>query len=387
MTSKKIYLDWNATTPVRPNVIDRIERHLREDYGNPSSVHSVGRQARKLLTDSREKIALYLGLDVEGLFFTGSGTESINTVLKGAFYSRKAHPLFKSKPVHFITSAVEHEATLRSLEFLKSQGADVSVLDVDRNGLLDSDQLKETIRPGETALASFVLANNETGVIQNHSELVRICHESRVPIHFDCVQALGKSDIDFGSIGAEALSFSAHKIGAPKGVGALYLKQGFQLEGFLHGGKQERSRRAGTENLLGILGFAEALSNLSDEEKKSIAKKRDRLQKALSSIPGAEIVGKNADRTVNTVSCVFEGIEGEGLLMGLDLEGICVSSGSACSSGSMEPSHVLVAMGYDDKKSRSAIRFSLGFGTSEEEINRVIEVMPVIVDRVRQAPL
>lgn len=380
---EKIYLDWNATAPLRPGVVEAMLPYLVEDFGNPSSVHQLGRKARKALTESRELIALKLGLDVEGFFFTSSATESINTLLKGLF-SYKGGPTSK-EPIHYVTSSVEHPATIKVLESLKRLGARLTVLGVNSSGKIDLEELRRVLRPGETALASFILANNETGVLLPGKEIVEICHSKGVPVHFDCVQILGKSELDLGDLGADALSFSAHKVGGPKGVGALYMRRGFKIDPLLHGGSQERARRAGTENLAGIVGFSKAVSMVCEEELKQIRELKSYFEAGISKIPGARIIGREAPRIANTSLCLFEGVEGEAPLLALDLEGVYASSGSACSSGSLEPSHVLLALGETPERARSGLRLSIGWKTTREEIDRSLEILRRVVERVRGA--
>jgi cysteine desulfurase len=376
-----IYLDHNATTMMEQSAQRAL---LLPHFGNPSSVHWAGRKAKAALDDARESIALALGVEnPDEILFTGSATESINTALKGFFFHEKS----LGRDLRLIISAVEHEATLDTARFLGEQGAEVEILGVSPQGELSLADLKNSLNAarGKSVLVSLMAANNETGVIFPWAEAASLAHEHGALFHLDGVQALGKLP-GFSLAGSKVhlASFSAHKIGGPKGVGALVARKGVGLVSLLHGGAQERKRRAGTVNVPGILAFAAAAEALRGRDLNGTSKLRAWLETQVRErIPGAQVQGERAARLVNTSNFLFEGVRGESLLMGLDLEGFAVSSGSACNSGSILPSHVLMAMGFDKLSAQSALRVSLGPENTEEELQLFLAALERVVARIR----
>ena len=377
---KKIYLDNNATTPIHPEVLDAMLPYLKDEFGNPSSIHWAGRNTRRGVDDAREKTAKLLNCDASEIIFTSCGSESNNLAIKGVAESKK------DKGNHIITTKVEHPAVLSTCKYLQKTGFDVTYLDVDSKGMLDLDQLKKAITP-KTILITIMFANNETGVIFPIEEIGKIAKEYNISFHTDAVQAAGKIPIDVKKMNIDLLTVSGHKLYAPKGVGALYVKRGVRLTPLIHGGHQERNRRGGTENVAGIVALGKA-SEIAQrdmpEEINHIAALRDRLEKGLmEKIPHVRLNGHPTKRTPNTVNLSFEYAEGESLLLNLDMKGIAASSGSACTSGTLEPSHVLVAMGVPLEASHSSVRFSLGRGNTVEDIDYVIDALPAMVERMR----
>ncbi len=377
---RKVYLDYNATTPVDPSVREAMLPFLGEEYGNPSSLHWVGARARKALEESREKIARHVSCLPEEIFFTSGGTESINLAIKGT--------ISKAKKEHVITSQIEHKAVLESIEDLEKGGRiDVTRLGADQKGDINLDSLREAIHE-KTVLISIMFVNNEIGNIYPVEAIGRIARERGIPFHTDAVQAVGKLPIDLSKLSIDLLSFSAHKIYGPKGVGALFVRKGVKIGRILHGGAQEMEKRGGTENLPGIVGLAEAMERMHrdfEEESQRLASLREMMEKGLlGTISGVHIHGNEKWRIPNTLNVTFEGITNETILVALDREGIAVSSGSACASGAIEPSHVLLAMGVSREEAKGAVRFSLGRGTSEHDIDFVLKRLPGIVERIRQ---
>ena len=377
---KKIYLDNNATTPIHPEVLDAMLPYLKDEFGNPSSIHWAGRNTRRGVDDAREKTAKLLNCDASEIIFTSCGSESNNLAIKGVAESKK------DKGNHIITTKVEHPAVLSTCKYLQKTGFDVTYLDVDSKGMLDLDQLKKAITP-KTILITIMFANNETGVIFPIEEIGKIAKGHNISFHTDAVQAAGKIPIDVKKMNIDLLTISGHKLYAPKGVGALYVKRGVRLTPLIHGGHQERNRRGGTENVAGIVALGKA-SEIAQrdmpEEINHIAALRDRLEKGLmEKIPHVRLNGHPTKRTPNTVNLSFEYAEGESLLLNLDMKGIAASSGSACTSGTLEPSHVLVAMGVPLEASHSSVRFSLGRGNTVEDIDYVIDALPAMVERMR----
>lgn len=359
------------------------------NFGNPSSVHWAGRKAKSALDGARDAIAASLGLeDPDELCFTGSATEAINTALKGFFFQASSD----GKKARFISSVVEHEATLATLEFLSGLGAVVELLPVNREGELSLSDLEAALlrkKEGEAVLVSLLAANNETGVVFPFEDAARISKKAGAVFHLDAVQAWGKlPGFSLSAFSGDLVSLSAHKIGGPKGVGALVVRRGVRLVSLLHGGAQERKRRAGTVNVPGIVAFAAAAAALAKRDPLAVDRLRASLEaRVIEKIPGAQVQGAKATRLVNTSNFLFEGVRGEALLMGLDLEGFAVSSGSACNSGSILPSHVLLAMGFDKAAAQSAIRVSLGHQNSEQEISLFVAALERVVARIRaQAP-
>jgi cysteine desulfurase len=378
----KVYLDHNATTPLHADVLAAMLPYLTERFGNPSSLHAWGQEARQALEEARRRVAAALSSpDKDTIIFTGGGTEADNLALIGAALAQQA------RGRHIIISAVEHHAVLHAAAALGRQGFEVTRLPVDDQGILDPEALRQAIRP-DTVLVSLMHGNNETGVLFPIAAAGRICRERRVTFHCDAVQSFGKLPLDVEALGVDLLSVSAHKIHGPKGVGALYIRRGTKMQPILHGGTQERSRRAGTENVAGAVGLAAATSlALRDQEAagKRMADLRDRLEQGLmAAAPGVVRNGHPAERLPHTSNLSFLGAEAESLILALDLQGIGVSSGAACSSGALELSHVLTAMGLPRQRAQSAIRFSLGRDTAPEAIDRVLEVLPPLVERLRR---
>lgn len=362
---------------------------LHLSFGNPSSIHWAGRKAKTLLDESRDSIAAAIGLDdPDEICFTASATEAINTALKGFYFH---HQKNLARKMRLIVSAVEHEATLETARFLAELGVELEVLPVSRDGELNLELLGVALKKnsGQADLVSIMAANNETGVIFPYEAAAKLAHAHGAIFHLDAVQAVGKiPGFTLKNTSVDLASFSAHKIGGPKGVGALVVRKGTKLESLLHGGAQERKRRAGTVNVPGIASFAAAAASLAERDLGKIDQLRASLEeRVLSDIPGASVQGAKAPRLVNTSNFLFDGVRGESLLMGLDLEGFAVSSGSACNSGSILPSHVLLAMGFDKLAAQSALRISLGPANTIEEIDLFLAALSKVITRIRaQAP-
>ncbi len=377
-----IYLDHNATTPVDQRVIEVMEPYFRETFGNPSSSHQIGQKAREGVERSRIQVASFLGCGSEEVIFTSSGTESDNLAIKGFALA------YKDQGDHIITSKIEHEAVLNSCKKLEGLGFRVTYLSVDKMGRVDPGEVKKEIAEG-TLLISIMYANNEVGTIQPLQEIGKTAKERSIAFHTDAVQAVGKIESKVNVIGCDLLSLSAHKIYGPKGVGALYIRKGFSLSPLLHGGPHERRLRAGTENVPGIVGLGKACEIASmemEEEGKRLRSLRNRILEGLKK-DGVKFtlntpVDDPEESLPGTLNISFAGIEGEALLQALDLEGISVSTGSACESGSIDPSHVLFAMGISRMVAKRAIRISLGRGNTQEEIDKVIEILPKLVKRL-----
>jgi cysteine desulfurase len=377
----RIYLDHNATTPPSSAVVDRVAETLREEFGNPSSVHHFGQRAKAVIDEARSAVAALIGADPGEVVFTGGGTEGANLAIRGV-----AEALEPTGRKHLIASAIEHEAVLNTLKALARRGWATTLLPVDESGLVSPDALRSAIT-AETALVSVMHANNEIGTVQPIAELAAIARQHRAVFHTDAVQSAGKIPIDVKTLGVDLLSISAHKFYGPKGVGALWIRRGVRLQAPLTGGKQERSRRAGTENVSGIAGMGvaarEAVAKMAAEAAR-LAALRDRLEDGiLRSVPGTALNGVRSPRVPNTTNISFDRTEAESLLIALDLEGIAVSTGSACSSGTLEPSHVLKAMGFPAHRAQNSIRFSLGAANTEADIDRVIAVLPGVVEKLR----
>lgn len=374
-----VYLDHNATTPVHPEVLEKLPVWA-EAWGNPSSVHKASRDPKALIRDSRKNLSEYLKVHPLELIFTAGGSESNNLAIKGSFYA-----LQKLGRTHFITTTVEHPSVMKAFEFLESQGATVDYIPVDKNANLDLEFYKSKLTE-KTALVSIMFANNETGAIHPIKEMCALAHEKGAIFHTDAVQGLGKADINLQDLGVDLASFSAHKFYSLKGTGVLFQKRGTQLVPLVGGGGQERGRRAGTENTLSIaaLGHMMSKKDLISKENERIRKLRDQMEKdILNSIPNVRLI-ENSNRVPNTSSLFIEGVDGETLLMNLDMHGICVSTGAACSSGSQEPSAVLRAMGYTRKEAQSSLRISLGWQNTSEQMEYFLEVLKKVVDRIRQ---
>jgi len=377
----RIYLDHNATTPPSDAVISRLASTLREEFGNPSSVHHFGQRAKAVIDEARSAVAALIAADPGDVVFTGGGTEGDNLAIRGA-----AEALEPGGRKHLIASAIEHEAVLNTLKALARRGWKTTLLPVDESGIVSADTLRSAMTD-DTALVSIMHANNEIGTLQPITQLAAIARERRALFHTDAVQSAGKIPIDVKALGVDLLSISAHKFYGPKGVGALWIRRGVRLQPPLTGGKQERSRRAGTENVAGIAGMGvaarEAIAKM-DGEAARLSALRDRLEDGvLRAVTGTALNGTRSPRVPNTTNISFDRTEAESLLIALDLEGIAVSTGSACSSGTLEPSHVLKAMGFPPHRTQNSLRFSLGVANTETDIDRVIAVLPGIVEKLR----
>lgn len=375
-----IYLDNNATTPLDPRVQTRMTEFLKEHFGNPSSLYPIGRAVKEIVTDARDIIAGALGAKRTEIFFTGSGTEADNFAIRGVM---DAVP----EKNEFITSAIEHPAVIETANYLERKGAKITVVPVDQTGIVDLDRLQEAISPN-TALISIMHANNELGTIQPIREVVKIAKEKGVLVHTDAVQSFGKIDVDVDKLGVDLLSISAHKIYGPKGIGALYIRKGTDIMPLIYGGHQERLMRAGTENTIGIVGFAEAVRIVQEQREKDknhIAKLADMLKTGIESkIPKVKFNGHESIRIKGTLNFSFYGLEAEAILLSLATKDIFVSTGSACSEDSDEVSHVLSAIGLRPEMARSSIRISLGRFNKEEDIHTMLRELPEIVGKLRE---
>ncbi len=382
---KKIYLDNNATTPLDPRVYEEMLPHLKENFGNPSSIHMFGRSAKAALDTAREQVAGLVSARLKEIVFTSGGSESNNYAIKGAAINQRDRG-----KTHLITSSVEHESALYTFRYLESEGFRVTYLGVDSQGMIDLDELGDSITE-ETALVSCMYANNETGVVMPIYKIAEIVKEKGALFHTDAVQAAGKLNVDVTQIPADLLSLSAHKIYGPKGTGALFVRsdpaQESVLRTLIHGGGQERGKRSGTENLTGIVGFGEACEIAQKElagDRERIKPLRDMLlERITNEIADVRCHGNPDDTLWNTLNLSFSGVVGESLAMNLDIEGIAVSTGAACSEGKVDPSHVLRAMGASKEDAASSVRFSLGRFTEKEDIDIVTEKLPGIVSRIR----
>lgn len=376
---RRIYLDYGATTPLDEEVLKAMMPFLKEQFGNPSSVHSFGREVKRYVEEAREKIADILGADAEEIFFTSGGTEADNLAITGAARA------LRGKGKHIITSAVEHHAVIDACTALKDEGFELTVVPVDRDGLVDPEEVKKSIKDS-TILVSIMYANNEVGTIQPIEEIGKITRGKGVLFHTDAVQAVGNLPLDVEKLNVDMMAISAHKFYGPKGVGALYIRKGTKVKRLIHGGGQERGMRAGTENVPGIIGMGKAVELANSQMAENVSRiksLRDRLIKGLLSIEDVRLNGHPTRRLAGNVNISVEYIEGEALLLGLDLKKIAASSGSACTSGSIEPSHILLAMGISEQTARGSIRFTLGRHTTREEIDYVLKVAPKVIDRLR----
>lgn len=375
---RRIYLDNNATTPVLPEVFEAMRPYFAERFGNASSIHRHGQETRAAVENARESVAALLGASASEIVFTSGGTEGDNLAVAG----------LTAPGIHVITSRIEHHAVLHACQHLESLACEVTFVPVDGRGLVNPDDVRRALRPN-TKLISIMLANNETGVVQPVEEIGRIAAEAGVLFHTDAVQGAGKVSIDVNQIGCHALTISGHKMHAPQGIGALYLRKGTKLDPLFHGGRHERSRRAGTENVPGIVALGKAAefakSGLDRGDDRSLAALRDKLERGiLAQVEETGVNGEGARRVPNTTNIHFDHIEAESLVIALDLKGLAVSTGSACSSGAIEPSHVLVSMGLPADRARASIRFSLGKQTTEEEIDSALALVPGCVARLRE---
>ena len=377
--SRFVYADNAATTAMSETCVKAMLPYFSENYGNPSSLYSVGRSARRGLDEARAQVARCLNAEPTEIYFTGCGTESDNWALKGIAEAKAA------KGKHIITSSIEHHAITHTLDWLKKRGYEVTYLKADKNGGIDLQELEAAIRP-DTILITVMMANNEIGTILPVAEIGRIAHEHGVLFHTDAVQAAGHIPIDVKAMNIDMLSISGHKFHGPKGVGVLYIRRGVRVPQLLHGGGQERNQRSGTENVPEIIGMAaaleEAVNNLP-ETMPRVSKMRDRLIEAFKSIPYSRLTGDPVNRLPGIASFVFECVEGESLVLSLDAKGICASSGSACSSVSLDPSHVLLAIGLPHEVAHGSLRLSLSDTTTDEDIDYIIETLPPIIERLR----
>ena len=379
--SPPIYFDYNATTPLDPAVRDAMLPFLDEIWGNPSSVHQIGRRARAILDDARDRAAKVLACKPSEVVFTSGGTESVNLAVFGSARLRKPQGR------HIITSAIEHHAVLHSCEYLaKKEGFELTLLPVDKGGRVNPDDLKKALRP-DTIVVSIMAANNEIGTVQPVAELGAICRERGVLFHTDAVQWFGKEPFgDIHQFNADLVSICAHKFHGPKGAGALFIRSPLLPDPLQFGGGHENERRAGTENLAGIIGLVEGLERFVKKPVFPVERLRtltNRLAQFLEKIPGVQLAGSREHRLANTLAFVVEGADSIALLAGLDLEGICASSGSACSAGSIAPSHVIRALGMGEALAKSLVRFSLGRDSTEKEVARVEEILPKVIQRAR----
>ena len=384
---RRVYLDNNATTPVLPEVLEAMRPYFGERFGNASSIHHHGQETRAAVERARESVAALLGCRASEIVFTSGGTEADNLAIFGLVRPGD----------HVITSTIEHHAVLNACKHRAAQGCEVTYIPVDGRGLVDPADVKRALRPN-TKLIAIMLANNETGVMQPVAEIGKIAAEADIYFHTDAVQAAGKIPIDVHKIGCDLLAISGHKLHGPQGVGALYVRKGTQLEPQLYGGSHERSRRAGTENVPGIVGLGKAaelaIAGFKRGDDRKMAAARDKLERELLEIEatglngtdlnGAALNGENAPRVPNTTNIYFDGIDGEALVIALDLKGLAVSTGAACSSGAIEPSHVLTAMGLTRDRAKASIRFSLGKQNTSEDVDFALGVVPETVSRLRE---
>lgn len=379
--NKRIYMDHAATTPVKKEVLEEMLPYFTENFGNPSSVHAFGRRAREAMDLARERVANALNASVDEIYFTSGGSESDNWAIKGVALANK------EKGNHIITTQIEHHAVLHACQYLEKHGFKVTYLPVDKYGLVTEEQVLNAITE-KTILVTIMFANNEIGTIQPIKEIAKVVRDKGIYFHTDAVQALGSVPIDVKDLDIDLLSLSGHKIYGPKGVGVLYIKKGVKIDAVLHGGAQESNRRAGTENVPGIVGMGKAVElacNNLDKRIDRLTRLRDRLiDGIMSKIPHTILNGHRQKRLPGNVNICFEYIEGESLLLSLDLEGIACSSGSACTSGSLEPSHVLLALGLPHEIAHGSLRLTLGDDNTREDVDYVLEKLPIIVNRLRE---
>lgn len=379
--ARRVYLDNAATTQMRSEVLEAMKPFMIEKYGNPSSIHWFGRETRTAVDKAREKVAMLIGAKEQEIVFTSGGSESDNLALFGVAFA------LKDKGRHIITSSVEHHAVYDTCKFLEGFGFEVTYLPVDADGCVHVDELEHALRD-DTILVSVMHANNEVGVIQPIREIGEITRKKGILLHADAVQTVGNIPVDVNELNVDLLSMSAHKFHGPKGIGALYVRRGIKLIPHIHGGAQERNRRAGTENIAGIVGLAKALELATadlDKEVLRISALRDRLIMGIEDkIDRVRLNGHRTRRLPGNVNFSFQYIEGESILLNLDLNGIAASSGSACTSGSLEPSHVLTSMGLSHETAHGSVRFTLGHFNTDEDVERVLEVLPGIIQRLRE---
>ncbi len=375
-----IYLDYAATTPMRSEVLEAMMPYFTEDFGNPSSLYTLGRQARGAVEDARDRVAAFMGADPREVVFTSGGTESDNMAIKGVAFANE------KKGNHIITTSIEHHAVLEPCHFLAKRGYEITYLPVDEHGMVDPADVEKAITD-KTVLVSIMHANNEVGTIEPLEEISKITRARGVYLHTDAVQTFGHIPTNVNELGVDLLSVSAHKLYGPKGVGALYVRKGTRMVPTAHGGSQENNRRAGTHNVAGIVGLAKAVEIAEREmasEAKRLTELRDRLLHGMvDKIPNARPTGHPTKRLPNNASACLVGAEGEAMLLSLDMEGVSSSSGSACTSGTLEPSHVLLAMGIPAEIAHSSLRLTLGDKTTKEDIDYVLEILPPIIERLR----
>ena len=377
---RNVYMDYSATTYVKPEVLEEMMPYFTEKFGNPSSFYGISRETKRAIDKAREQVASTLKCLPEEIYFTGGGSEADNWAIKGI---ATAH---RNKGNHIITTKIEHHAVLHSCEFLEKFGYEVTYLDVDKEGFINLEELRNAITD-KTILVSIMFANNEIGTIQPIKEIGEICREKKVLFHTDAVQAVGNVPIDVKEMNIDLLSLAGHKVYGPKGIGALYIRKGVRIDNLIHGGAQERNRRAGTENIASIVGIGKAMEiaeNTLNEHTEKLTKLRDRLIDGLLKIPYTTLNGPRGDKRLpGNVNVRFQFIEGESILLSLDFKGVCASSGSACTSGSLDPSHVLLSIGVPHELAHGSLRLTLGEDSTEEDVDYVIEVLPPIIQRLR----
>ncbi|MBS5982059.1 cysteine desulfurase NifS [Clostridium butyricum] len=377
---KNVYMDYSATTYVKPEVLEEMMPYFTEKFGNPSSFYGISRETKRAIDTAREKVAKGLNCLPDEVYFTGGGSEADNWAIKGI---ASAH---KNKGNHIITTKIEHHAVLHTCQYLEKNGFEVTYLDVDSEGFINLDDLKNAITD-KTILVSIMFANNEIGTIQPVKEIGEICKEKKVFFHTDAVQAVGNVPIDVKEMNIDMLSLAGHKIYGPKGIGVLYIKKGIKIDNLIHGGAQEKNRRAGTENIASIVGLGKAMELATcniEEHMEKMTSLRDRLIDGLLTIPYTNLNGPRGEKRLpGNVNVRFRFIEGESILLSLDFKGVCASSGSACTSGSLDPSHVLLAIGLPHELAHGSLRLTLGAGSTEEDVDYVLEVTPPIIERLR----
>jgi len=377
---KRIYLDYAATTPTHPEVVKAMLPYFTDDFGNPSSIYSYGQEAKSVIDEARIQVTKLIGARDKEIVFTSGGTEADNFAIKGIAFANE------NKRDHVITSSIEHHAVIEACKFLEKRGFSVTYLPVDENGLVDPGDVKKAIT-NKTILISVMHANNEVGTIEPIVEIGKIAKEAGIYFHTDAVQTVGHIPVDVNELGVDLLSMSAHKLYGPKGIGALYIRKGAKLASFIHGGEQERRWRAGTENVPGIVGLGRAAKLARQEmieEMERLTSLRDKLIKGiLERIDHAHLNGHPSRRLPNNVNVSVDFVEGESMTLNLDLEGICASTGSACSSSSLEPSHVLLAMGLSHEQAHGSLRLTIGKWTTVEEIEKILDVLPRVVSKLR----
>ena len=377
---KNVYMDYAATTYVKPEVLEEMMPFFTEKYGNPSSFYGISRETKMAIDKARSRVSKALNCDPNEIYFTGGGSEADNWAIKGI---ASAH---RKKGNHIITTKIEHHAVLHTCEYLEKNGFEVTYLNVDKEGFIDLEELKNAITD-KTILVSIMFANNEIGTIQPVKEIGEICRERKVLFHTDAVQAIGNIPVDVKEMNIDLLSLAGHKVYGPKGIGALYIRKGVRIDNLIQGARQERARRAGTENTASIVGLGKAIELATEsleEHNKKITKLRDRLIDGLLKVPHTRLNGPRGEKRLpGNANITFEFIEGESILLSLDFEGVCASSGSACTSGSLDPSHVLLAIGLPHELAHGSLRLTLGDGSTDEDVDYVLEVVPPIIERLR----